>query len=41
MIGRDRTLGSYRFKGIIDEVAIYNRDLQSDEITNHYNINKC
>jgi len=29
--------GTYRFKGTIDEVAIFNRSLNESEISNHYN----
>ena len=44
-LGTDLYLGSYRafgwwFNGLIDEVAIYNRALTSQEIEEHYEMGK-
>ncbi|MFA5859458.1 MAG: LamG-like jellyroll fold domain-containing protein [Elusimicrobiota bacterium] len=39
-IGYDSIHGSNWYKGVIDDVAVYNRSLTELEITEHYNTNK-
>jgi len=39
-IGKNQECGDYDFNGVIDEVAVYNRDLSDNEIMEHFNMSK-
>lgn len=39
-IGKNQACGDYDFRGIIDEVAVYNRDLSDNEVFEHFNLTK-